>query len=426
MKNENMYFTMDKIVCDKSIHPPTVPWSSEFRLSYTTTDIIELCFFSFAILVGTVGNTLVIKHFAFGDSSDRPGSRLVIVLAVIDFVSSIWIPSIVLIRIIYRLPNKFTHWPSEEMTWKLAMLYPSLLYATSWLLLAISLERARAIYRPFSGKMQTKIVLPTTGVILICSCALSLHEAVNIRCLKGISLYLKPTTFQYTKCFYDIPLRDHFINLIVTNVLGIWLPMVLITIVYIMMYMELKKQAEIRQRTSSQDSQAQMTRISRTFTMVIAAFHICYLPTSIQNMIYFEYFYRNKSVDGHLYSTTQTVTTFLMFSNSFLNPIIYSKIHEKIYGCIKRFIIACRHTYCRKKNQNGSQISSGATKQNTFTKTSTEKTNQVLNEHIQLHDHKSSYHGPERELQHSETRDNEICAESKDEMYELNVQVTVL
>ena len=43
-----------------------------------------------------------------------------------------------------------------------------------------------------------------------------------------------------------------------------------------------------------------------------------------------------------------TICNFLLFVNSCLNPVIYSKLHERIFNCIKRYIGAWTGS-CRKK-----------------------------------------------------------------------------
>ena len=81
---------------------------------------------------------MVIKSFL--GARDRPGSRLVIGLAVIDFSSSVLVPFVSIIIIAYD----YKHWPLGQTG--LLMTYPwtvSTYYASTWMLVAISLERAR-------------------------------------------------------------------------------------------------------------------------------------------------------------------------------------------------------------------------------------------------------------------------------------------
>ena len=69
-----------------------------------------MCLYSINILLGTIGNALVARYFEFGERSIHLGSRFVVVLALVDFVSSIVIPGFHTVRI---LCNSITYekWP---------------------------------------------------------------------------------------------------------------------------------------------------------------------------------------------------------------------------------------------------------------------------------------------------------------------------
>ena len=82
-------------------------------------------------------------------------------------------------------------------------------------------------------------------------------------------------------------------------------------------------------------------------------FYVCYLPDTITDTviaIYYLFSGKNTYYDAVLIS--YTVTTFLLFSNSCLNPVIYSKIHVNIYNCLKRHIVNCvQKSPCKKIRQ---------------------------------------------------------------------------
>lgn len=118
---------------------PSVGYPISYREPYTNYDISHTVLLSFIAVVGTIGNGLVIKSFL--GNRDQPGSRFVIALAVIDFVSSVVFPLINLIQIVYGISN---HWPiGHVMCLSIEPWTTSLLFSSSWLLIAISLERMR-------------------------------------------------------------------------------------------------------------------------------------------------------------------------------------------------------------------------------------------------------------------------------------------
>ena len=288
-----------------------------------------MSFYLLNILIGSIGNALVVKYFAAGDTSTRAGSRFVIVLAVVDFVSSIWIPGRLLLRMIY-----YPSWPFLQACY-ISELDFSLLLATPWLLLAISLERARAIFKPFAEKLRIRVVLSFSILILACSFGMKLKQVLSLRDITAMKT-IGGAVYVYDTCVTIMDHKDYVINTSIMYTLGIWLPMLLIAAVYIVMYLKLKKQAQLTQNHSTQDSHAQLNRISRTFTIVLLVFYICYLPFTLQSAIYYylDNFKKVKYYNAHhiVFSINQV----LLFSNSSMNPVIYSKIHVKIFNCFKR------------------------------------------------------------------------------------------
>ena len=339
-EEDNVYSTTDKGICNKST--PQVLKLSLKRL-YTTVEIIQLCVYAFTMLIGTIGNALVVKSFASENVLGRPGSRFVIVLGVIDFISSVWIPGLMIIDTIYANPRAFNYWPFGEITCRILYFYPFLTYATPWLLVAISVERARAIYRPFTERPRTKIVLFISAILVAVSFALTLKMGLSVKYSSNVSIIINNQAYEYPRCAYRMSNKEAIIDFSISKSLGIWFPMLIIFLVHIMMYVRLKNRALTRQGTSSHDYQGQLSRISRTFTTILVTFYICYLPTSIQHMILLcDKYFKKEIVDPDIYNHALTITNLLLFCNSSMNPIIYSKIHLKIYSSIRKIIATCK------------------------------------------------------------------------------------
>ena len=341
---QDIYYTYDKQICEKSNRQIDQNKTLGLRQSFSLETVTYICIYSLNILIGTVGNALVIKYFSSRDVSSHPGSRFVVALAVVDFTSSIWIPGQKIIKILFA-----PYWPLGEFTCRFHMLFYLLMFATSWLILAISVERARAIYKPFADKLRTKCIFLVATSVLGFSFILSLKEGLSFKhAALGRSVYIDGVTYSVPfECVSFLNHKEAFINIVLVFTLGIWLPMLLIAIVNILMYLKLSKQAEIRKASSSYNSKAQLKNISKTFTIVVVSFYICYLPATIIKTLmhyilitywstytYWKYEYAlGKAWD---------ITNILWFSNSTINPIIYGKVHEKIYHSIKRLLKTCR------------------------------------------------------------------------------------
>ena len=115
--------------------------SPSYRRPFKRTEIFVLSLYAFVILVGTVGNGLVIQKFFV--NRDKPGSRFVLVLAMIDMITSIWIPMIFIGEIVNKISERFFSFPFGKVACYLRLFRLSLFAASAWLLVAISLERIR-------------------------------------------------------------------------------------------------------------------------------------------------------------------------------------------------------------------------------------------------------------------------------------------
>ena len=337
----DFYWTDDREICMSSLlSSNTISW--KIIAPMTHSDIWELGAYSINILLGTIGNALVIKHFASSDGLQRPASRFVIILAGVDFLSSIWIPGYIITRKLYFFPPGIPSWPFGEYFCRIAKFYPFLFYATSWLLLAISLERARAIYQPFADKLKISLVLLLSSLIILASVALEMYKGLRYTSAGNQHLFIYETIYEYYDCINQDSDENRFANTTVTFVIGVWLPMSMIATIYGLFYMKLKQQAQIRRQNSSQDSRSQMMKISRTFTVVVLVYFICYLPHTILNIMHYYSQYANELISVDTFNRAIPFTNFLIFSNSCLNPLIYSKIHVKIHNRIKHYITRWR------------------------------------------------------------------------------------
>ena len=83
---------------------------------------------------------------------------------------------------------------------------------------------------------------------------------------------------------------------------------------------------------TSRQADTQMAKILRTFLVVIMAFYICCLPATIL----FIYYNANEVTNTPTFDTSQNFANFLNNVNSCLNPLIYSKLHLKVYKAAKR------------------------------------------------------------------------------------------
>ena len=107
-------------------------------------DIFLIICYGVVFLSGTIGNGLVVKWFGTKKERKRAGNKLVVVLAINDFLSSIFVPLLQIHFIIsLSLTPRYLWYLGEGLCRTLFGIQVTFLIATSWLLIAISLERYR-------------------------------------------------------------------------------------------------------------------------------------------------------------------------------------------------------------------------------------------------------------------------------------------
>ena len=110
------------------------PWNGE--------DMTKVILYSIVFVTGTIGNGLVIRSFL--QAVDKPGSRFVIALAVVDLIASVWVPFVSMSELAHNYKG---HWSWGHTACVILIpWFPAAIWASAWLLVAISLERFRFVH----------------------------------------------------------------------------------------------------------------------------------------------------------------------------------------------------------------------------------------------------------------------------------------
>ena len=95
--NTSVYWTEDETICNRSRAKHPILWNLSLRQPLTSREILTIFLYCLNILIGTIGNGLVVKYFAFGRGKTHTGSRFVAILAGVDCLTSIWIPGFLIV-----------------------------------------------------------------------------------------------------------------------------------------------------------------------------------------------------------------------------------------------------------------------------------------------------------------------------------------
>ena len=185
-----------------------------------------------------------------------------------------------------------------------------------------------------------------TLIVIFCSLALQVFQVTKTNIKRRID-YAGGVAFYIDDLHYGLSNEEQFIHILVTQTIGLWVPLLLVILVHIAMFIELRKRAQIRAQSTSTTNN-QMQRTMRLFLVIVLAFFACSMPYSILNCLMY---YPGNLIGIHAKSTdynniirVRNVCVPLAFLNSCLNPYIYSKAHLKIFSGL-RWVYAKVHTW---------------------------------------------------------------------------------
>ena len=113
-------------------------------MRFHDVEIALITIYGLVVICGTLGNGLVIKWFVIGEERKKPGNKLVVVLAINDFLASIFVPLDQIHMITSRALGRPLAWYlGKAMCQSLSGIQLTFLSATPLLLIAISVERFR-------------------------------------------------------------------------------------------------------------------------------------------------------------------------------------------------------------------------------------------------------------------------------------------
>ena len=285
--------------------------------------ILQLLFYAIIIAIGSVGNALIC--FAILSRKKRKVSEYFILnLAITDlFTSIVSIP----LDIIERLAG---YWPYGSFLCKLVYPLQTVLMAVSVAtLLAMSLERHRAIMHPLKPRMKGK-----KPIVVIC--------AIWIGSVILVSPYIYVLGFDGRNCDEYWPGTAYVKAYTMSVFIVLYLcPLCGITAAYVRIGRKLYGDIKTLQAVVA-DSEGGVTgrhmlktrahrnvRIVKIFVTAVVAFAVCMLPNHVM-WLWKDY--------GHEYNTPDFLdllvfTNILVYANSCINPFIFGTFQTQCTSC---------------------------------------------------------------------------------------------
>ena len=316
-----MLTTEEYLENDDATDKNSVLW---FKKMESVMSITVPIIFSLIIIVGVIGNSLVLYVVAANKNMRRPKNLLITNLAIAD-----------LLFIIMCVPfsaaayASLHYWPFGNIFCKI---FQTTTYYTAlvsvYTLVLISIERFLAILHPIRSitwrtNSNSLIAIISTWTVLLVFCTPIIFSHSEKRTPSNLSY----CDFSHNETIEILPeslgWRWNVLRFKISFfILGFLLPMVVMSGFYLTMFYVLWKQHPVDERHVERAKKNR--KIVKLFLVVVIIFAICWTPIHVIMILRALGSYVNTPFS----ITIQIISHVLAYSNSCLNPIIYGFLYE--------------------------------------------------------------------------------------------------
>ena len=284
------------------------------------------------LIMGLVGNSLVLTVFGFRWSKLKSCELLMISLACSDLIGSVVIPS----KLILELMNQNFYAIGNEGCKIISFLSITSLTVSAVTLVAISIDRYIIIKWPFHKQTNRFKLYCIIGFTWLLASGIGL-----IYLFPGhIKLYkTMPGVYNCRTYLTDAEYKAHAL---VTFSVQVALPLIIITLIYMWILFELRRSVkELLLYTAASNIRMRLLRnqkATKLLIIIILVFYICVLPL---NLFFILYLFNIHSLSVHSTLIVFSFLQILQMVNSCVNPIIYSKLHRSFRRIILKLLSTC-------------------------------------------------------------------------------------
>ncbi|KAG1668491.1 Allatostatin-A receptor [Nymphon striatum] len=283
--------------------------------------------FGAVVIIGLVGNALVVIVVLMNRQMRNTTNMLIINLAIAD-----------LLFIIFCVPFTATDystslWPFGDV-WCRIVQYLILVcaYMSVYTLVLMSVDRYLAVVHPISSmSIRTEknaiiaIVLMWVTILVFCIPVIATHGN-----FKYIFMYREQSQCAFLEKYYN--LKAFQMSFFLSSYV---IPLTLITFLYIQMLNRLWRGVGVGGHISSESLRAKK-RVTLMVVIVVVVFAVCWMP--IHLILVLKSFNLYKLSKGAIYA--QIVSHTLAYANSCVNPILYAFLSENFRKSFHK-VIAC-------------------------------------------------------------------------------------
>ena len=318
---------------------------SNVSVSYliTSQDKVFASLYSFVVLFGVVGNSIVITIVRKTPSMHTTTNYLLMNLAVADLLTLLFCSGIY----DFALHNIRLSTTSGDIFCKIlagnAIVCISF-DASVLTLCVLAVERYIAIVKPFNrtGHLTRKTLYFAITAIWLMAIISSLPDTLwtEYNSEKALSTLRYPCVRPWTVEHQPSKVRSYIIS---HSILLIVLPSILISFCYISIFAELKSRSSVP--VESEDSKKGMKRLLRLLVFLAVAFCILCLPFA--GFFFYVAALGPDQVKQRFTSLflVHRIVRFLIFSNSFINPILYAAQSTNYREVLQQKLCCKTNTY---------------------------------------------------------------------------------
>ncbi|XP_047135191.1 kappa-type opioid receptor isoform X1 [Hydra vulgaris] len=327
-----MNLTLESNVTLSALHPTEVPQALRF-VSFTVCIAV--------ITLGVIGNGLVLMIFGLKWSNLKSWEILLFNLALADFLNSTVVPVKTIFDLLYISLYHIGHNGCKVISF----IGLTSMTASALNLLAVSIDQFISIKWLINQRPHICSLLTVTSVWLAAA-GLGFFYLID----KNIKLKLHADNV-YT-CFNSMK-QNHYIKFSITAVcIQCFIPILLMTILYSAVILELKKKNGTLNHRLQQNK-----KVTKMIFTIVLIFYICFLPA---NIFFMWYLFYGQNHPTQIMKSIYDILALLQMCNSIVNPIIYSILHASFKKDIANaFSLCCNkiHNWSTMQNTTQSMLS---------------------------------------------------------------------
>jgi len=299
---------------------------------------ISFLVYATVFVVGLLGNLLVLVVFGIRCQRLKTCERYLVNLAVADLIGSLVVPAD---KLYYLLGGHYDVIGSSGCVC-VSFVTITTFTVSSLTLVAISIDRYAVVKWPLRPRATKKVTLSIFAVIW------------TLGCLPGVPYLIKNHVHLMTAqgtdrmiCGHNMKKTVHVIHTLITFAMQVALPLLVMTVTYILIIYELiqvensdlykSQQLEICKRCK------QNKKTIKLLIVVVTVFFICVAPV---NIFYLLYLFNTHSLSLPTATLTFNILLMLQMLNSCINPLIYSKLHTSFRrDSLKLLCSCCLHKF---------------------------------------------------------------------------------